>query len=75
MKYTINEQSFETSAAIIKSDNMHHVLYRNDIAYSGNLNDAFEFVQTLPAQKIERLKTEIEQVWSFDWSELEEILA
>jgi len=75
MEYTINNQSYETTAAIIKSNSMHHVLYRNDIVYSGNLNDAFEFVQTLPAQKIERPKSEIEQIWSFDWNELEEVLS
>ena len=74
MRYTINNQSFETDAAIIKSDNIHHVLYRNDVAYSGSLNDAFEFVQTIPSRSIERPKSEIEQAWNFDWSELEEAL-
>ena len=74
MKYTINSQSFKTSATIIVSDE-HHVFYNNDVVYSGDLNSCFEFVQTLPAQKIEREKSEIENLWNFDWSELEEILA
>jgi len=74
MKYTINDQSFETDAAIIKSNGMHHILYNNDVVYTGNLNDAFEFVQTLPSTRIEREKSELENLWSFDWTELEEVL-
>ena len=75
MKYTINSQSFETDAQIIKSNSMHHVLYNNDVMYSGDLGACFEYVQTLPCKAIEREKSEIEQAWSFDWTELEEIIA
>jgi len=74
MKYTIDNESYETSAKIIKSD-QYHVFFQNDVMYSGSLGDCFEYVQTLPCKAIERKKSEIETLWNFDWDELEEVLA
>jgi len=75
MRYTINNDHFETDAAIIKSNGTHHVLYRNDVFFSGDLGRCFEFVQTLPSIQIEREKSDLENLWNFDWDELEEVLS
>ena len=75
MKYTINNDHFETIAQIIKSNGSHHVFFQNDVMFSGDLGQCFEYVQTLPCKSIEREKSEIEQIWNFDWNELEEVLA